>query len=366
MYLDMFGVLLSVVLSFVKWPAFPRTLLAVGSMATRTENRVTWSVRDALPVALRRYVASPQYAAQLYGERESTGLNLSTLRIIWPLLLSSEANASLLGGMFKLCTSLGWGRHLRKRLGESSHWQTSRFVFYERALVNRAALWLHQPTNLPLHHQPMISSSELSPSGGDFVEVSHCFYRNRQEHITLASPMWFFHAPGSGIWLPLGKRVYIVNTNVIGSRRAALLHRTLVTGFYEVPPGSTTFTHRFAMFAANLSLMNYSEAAALDTVVFPLHSLQNWGGERLTELVSFRVAGGRGREIDYVEKVAALRSKSWNKRSYLSCGRPPRLRRCRAEEPAMRVHGTMCTQPLQRHMAELVTAARNCTDWSHN
>ena len=87
-------------------------------------------------------------------------------------------------------------------------------------------------------------------------------------------------------------------------------------------------------------------ARALGSVVF---SARVWGGEQLTELVVLR--GFPGHETDYVERVidfeepATLQANKPARATVLRCGRPPDgLRPCRRGEPALLVHGPLCSQ----------------------
>lgn len=296
----------------------------------------------ALPLALVRDLSSASYGQRLYGESDALA-PIESIRIIWPYLLSAEANRSLLGAIYHLCLSHGELKwiHLSARF-------RFRHVVMDKAFLTQSALFLHQPT------------PPLPPRSHEDIEVSHCYYRNRLEHIDRYSPMWFFHAPGAGVWLNVG-RVFTADEASVGPTRLSLLHKALVKGFGAgSAPGSDTFRLRFALFMQNHSLMNLSAAQAIDTVVFPLRSPPAWGGERLTELVSLRL---QGREVQHIDasNVAGNGSTWAAGMHYVSCGRPPRLRMCQPDEPAMVVHGAMCAQQYQHRMFDLLRAAKNCS-----
>lgn len=88
----------------------------------------------------------------------------------------------------------------------------------------------------------------------------------------------------------------------------------------------------------------------VDSVIFPHYESPNWGGERLTEVVTLR---SLGREVHYIDQRLG---------GNISCGRPPNLRPCSPSEPAMLVHGAMCSQPPQPAMAAVQRAAKTCAE----
>lgn len=305
---------------------------------------VNASAREpALPAALVRDLTSASYGERLYGE-PGVVVPFDSMRIFWPYLLSAEANRSLLGSIYHLCLTHGELKwiHLSARF-------RFRHVFMDKTFLTQSALFLHQPTAPP------------PPRSHEDIEVSHCYYRNRLEHIDRYSPMWFFHAPGSGVWLNTG-RIFVADEMSVGAQRLSLLHRALVKGFGAgSAPGSDTFRLRFALFMQNHSLMNVSAASSIDTVVFPLRSPPAWGGERFTELVSLHL---QGREVQHIagNSTVAGNHTTWAAGThYVSCGRPPRLRMCSPDEPAMVVHGAMCAQQYQHPMFDLLRAAKNCS-----
>lgn len=112
--------------------------------------------------------------------------------------------------MRALCRSNERPTKLRQQADESQ-----RFLLLTEVFQNHAAIWVHQPARN--------TSDELS---GHSVEVTHCFYRNRHEHISIGSPMWFYHAPGSGLSARLGNAL-VVDTKRYGKHRVDALRFAL-------------------------------------------------------------------------------------------------------------------------------------------
>lgn len=312
------------------------------------------SAEPALPPAVLREISSPAYSARLYGEENHSAASGSlqvgsssssladTARIVWPYLLSAEANRSLLGATYHLCLTHGE----LKWIQQSARFRF-RFLYMDKVFLSHSALWLHQPEPPP------------PPRDNEFIEVTHCYYRNRVAHIDRYSPMWFYHAPGSGVWLSVGRR-YLVDETAIGARLASLLRNALVKGFGSgAAPGTDKFVLSFARLMQEHSLMNATNASTLDSVVFPLRSPVAWGGERLTEVVSLRAAG---RETQHLDGIISGGDGVWQAGTrFVSCGRPPSLRMCVPNEPAMVVHGGICAQQLQHPMFDLLRASKNCS-----
>jgi hypothetical protein len=249
---------------------------------------------------LLRYLAGDEYAAVLYGNMGAARVNLSTLRVVWPTMLSNSSIRSL-------ATVIQPGPGCRV---------THPTFFFARSFLNAAAVWVHQPLMPPI------------PEQHTWVEASHCFYRNHQEKIDRYTPMWFLHAPGSGIWLNIGNTW--VGRDLNKNEHERLVHKRLVTGFGTgSAPGSSAFRSHLARLMSSSKLLPEEQASQLDTVVFPHQSRsQSWGGERMTEIVLLS-----GREIKYIDSVL----------SQLRCGAPPNLRPCRLDEPAVTVHREMCS-----------------------
>ena len=150
--------------------------------------------------------------------------------------------------------------------------------------------------------------------------------------------MWWYHAPGSGLFLRLGN-VYTVNEKSVGKYNSLMLHKTLVQGFgVGSAPGSAIFQARFALKMQELKLLNYSDAMRIDSVVFPLRSPAQWAREHFSEIVHLR---STGREIQYVADLVDNERRSIADVPYLRCGWEG-SRPCVADESAMVVHGGVC------------------------
>ena len=50
---------------------------------------------------------------------------------------------------------------------------------------------------------------EHAVASHSWVEATHCFYYDWAEHTHGGSPMWWFVAPGSGLWLNVGRTVVL-------------------------------------------------------------------------------------------------------------------------------------------------------------
>lgn len=287
----------------------------------------------SLPLPLLHDLSS-SYAARLYSDGDSTsssanatsselrhqaGMNLSTLRIIWPYLLSHAANASLTNRTLHVpCRPTDRPTSARRHAAASQ-----RFLFMASTLLNYAAVWVHQPGGgVP---PPDLRDNET------LVEVTHCFYGNRQEHIDRYSPMWLFHAPGSGVAVRLGRALRVVGTKDTHELRY-VLKRLAEPGSV---PGSVRYLQRVASYLNASGLVRGEHTARqVDSVVFPNMTSALWGGERFTEIVLLRTGG---REHSYLSSILP----------HLRCGRSPDglrvgVRACRRDEPALTVHGPMC------------------------
>jgi hypothetical protein len=292
----------------------------------------------SLPSALVHDLLSGAYGAQLYGGSASLpanasdrrGMDLSTLRIIWPYLLSDPANESLNDRRIH-----GLCRASERPTSERKHAAASqRFLFMTSSFINRAAIWVHQPGG-------GIPMPDLSDHDGH-VEVTHCFYGNRQEHTNHYTPMWFFHAPGSGVAVRLGRALLVVDSK----RRSELRYVLTRTGFPGSIPGSEQYRNRLATYLNASGLVDGTRAAKqLDSIVFANVTSPSWGGEHLTEIVLLRTGG---REMSHLPSILP----------HLRCGRSPDglrvgVRACRVDEPALTVHGELCDQRPVGWLAEV-------------
>jgi len=266
-----------------------------------------------LPAVVARDLAT-HYSRALYG---ATGqqINASTVRVVWPHLLSAKAYDALHG-------SVACGLETKAR---SSRRQSGRtFLFYDttNAFVNGAALWVHQPGACA----PVAAAPSHS-----WVEVSHCFYYNWGEHIHPGSPMFWFVVPGSGLWMDIGESL-VLDDRVYGTTQLGRVHKHLV----RLPGKERTELHRALPLLLGRSLPSGTPGApgnALDTIQFPRCSPTGWRGECLTEIVSLRF----GSEMSF---VTSHLNESW-----IACGSPPNhLRRCTLGDEAARAHGPSCAR----------------------
>jgi len=274
----------------------------------------------SLPTALRADLVST-YSAALYGAKER--INLSTIRVMWPAALGTEARATL--------TSHSTRCGLPDReLAASSAPQP--YLDVPNSFANANALWVQQP-----------AERLLGPAASDtWVEVSHCFYYSFPENVSPQTPIWFFATPGSGLSLNVG-RTLVVSEQQYGVKNVGRLHRWLVS---KAGLNTSVDPHRLHQNIDRLLQANTFGApqsagppgmkppSALDTLQFPLRGVhRSWGSERFTEIVAL----GWGREMSFIH--------SWLRTTpHLRCGKHPWLRPCTPNDAAVRAHGPNCAR----------------------
>ena len=132
-------------------------------------------VEPLIPAALLHEITGA-YAARLYGyatpgeARESHSVDLSTLRLLWPALLSNESLTILADSAYPLCDP-SWSLVARNRtlIAEIHRRSSMRYFYVFPHFLNLLAVWLHQP-----HYAP-------PPTANEWVEVTHCSYNNMHE-----------------------------------------------------------------------------------------------------------------------------------------------------------------------------------------
>ena len=163
-----------------------------------------------LPVAVLRDLQNA-YSRALYDAEGQ--VNLSTIRVLWPSVLSADAREALHG--FVVCEP----RHL-------SLPTSSQFLYYDAGLfLNSAALWLNQPRRA--HAAVTAIDSCAATTSHSWVEATHCYFYNWGEHVHAGSPMFWFAAAGSGLWINLGSTL-VVEVATYGSTAVARAHKHLV------------------------------------------------------------------------------------------------------------------------------------------
>lgn len=143
---------------------------AAAARAARAGQRTTLTA----PV-LERELAH-EYSVALYGAPRA--FDAHTARLLWPSLLSAEARDALSDA-----TQCGPS----PRLANASY----PFVLFPINFLQPGAVWLHQPR------------FAAAPAPHQWAEVTHCSYS--WESVSSRTPMWFLHAPGSGVWLNVGR-----------------------------------------------------------------------------------------------------------------------------------------------------------------
>ena len=266
------------------------------------------------------------YSRALYGE--AGAFDLRSARVVWPSLLGREALELLADA-----TQCGPRRELADQLHA--------FVLFPINFLQPAALWLHQP-RLP-----------AAPASHTWAEVSHCSYR--LEGISARTPMWFLHAPGTGLWLNVGESYRHPSSSDPLDARTARLQRLLTLGAlraYAKEAGLPLATPLAPSQQGSggmgvLGGKNDSAPLPYDSVQFEHGSAPSWREERMTSIVML----AWGRELDFVaDHLHRFR-----------CGpSPARLRPCAADDAAVRMQGPSCFRSVRQHttMIQLLNHSR--------
>lgn len=268
------------------------------------------------------------YSRALYGE--AGAFDLRSARVVWPSLLGREA-LELLGD----ATQCG----PRHELADQLH----PFVLFPINFLQPGALWLHQP-RLP-----------AAPASHTWAEVSHCSYR--LEGISARTPMWFLHAPGTGLWLNVGESYRHPRSSDPLDAHTARLQRLLTLGALRgyakeaglplatpLAPSQQGGSGSIGVRPGN----NDSTPLPYDSVQFEHGSAPSWRGETWTSIVML----AWGREIEFVADRDLHRFR---------CGpSPARLRPCAADDAAVRMQGPSCFRSVRQHttMIQLLNRSR--------
>ena len=256
------------------------------------------------PVLPERLVAAlDDYNVQVYGVRGVIDA-ASKIRLLWAELLSTE-----------VLTQLAIRCKVPSGVGVNS--PPSLYIHPPENFHQRSAVWVHRPpddwpTDYPDHA---------------WVEVTHCGYSGH-EGITRNTPMWFFVAAGSGVWLNLGR-----------SHRVDLLQSPS-----PVRPGlmPNYYSSKVLSFKRCLVSRGRSEECAreygidfngYETVQFPRSGGPlSWGAEYFTEIVALDMFWEGSFLVEHLENPN------------LRCGPLNDLRACRAAEPAIQ-QMSRCSMP---------------------
>ncbi|KAL3897785.1 MAG: hypothetical protein SGPRY_012974 [Prymnesium sp.] len=201
------------------------------------------------------------YSTTLYGAESK--IDVLHMRVIWPSLLPLQARVALAGAV--QCQGMGCVHH-------SSRCQNDTRLFIQHLgdnFLNANALWVHQPAwRLP-----------SPPASNEWAELSHCFYSNFVEHVHPSSPMWLFHAPGSGLWANVGRTLNIGAAKGVDHSLLGHFHKALILGFRgRIEPLLEELRNR----SSAADVLTFDE---YDSMQFPLYSAgRNWGGQQFTEI----------------------------------------------------------------------------------
>jgi hypothetical protein len=244
------------------------------------------------------------YSVALYGAPGR--VQIPTLRVVWPSILSAAASASLAGVVHCAISPDRW---LSQRTYLFIDAMTNNFL-------NMQAVWVHQP---PLKLLP-------APASHSWVEVSHCFYYNYGEHVHARTSMWFFAVPGSGVSINVGRTLHI-HAGTFGARSVERMHKFMILV-------SRNTTRGTARLRKQLRELTNQTDVGYDSLQFPLHAPKSgrWRGERLTEIVMLNW----GSEMSFLSSHL----------DHIRCGRHPYLRPCTLSDAAIRVHGPACARQM--------------------
>jgi len=236
---------------------------------------------------------SSDYSMLLYDEPEA--LDLRHARILWPTLLDEQSVTSLSGKVN--CV------HSAAPVSVQMSPPPFAFVHPPANVLQGHALWVHRPRTALLPAVP----------NDTWVEVTHCPYA--AGHVK----MWLFAAPGSGLWMNVGRTLILsVGRRNVGRR----IHEAL----------------RFGRTDEFLSIINHTHPGhEYDTVQFEEYHAASWPpGESFTEIVVTN--GGWSRENASVADPGVL--------EHFRCGvAPGRLRACRASDVAVRMQSRCRQKP---------------------
>ena len=225
-------------------------------------------------------------------------------RLIWPAVLSDTA----LSRVRIRCTAPATAQE--EGLAFNFPWPGSNFL-------QHAALYLYRPR----------SQVAFTHEDHTWVEVTHCAYTHGVHDRT---PMYFFHAPGSGLRLNVGRSLRLRQVHDGDDDPHFAVHRATDRGDFAT--------------AARMLNVNLSQ---YDSIQYPLYTTETWRGLQFTEIAMLHWHNER-------EHVTARLDE-------LRCGPASALRECRTDEPAITQMAVACSGPLSSAMQRLRSRA-SCED----
>mmetsp|Transcript_34638 Transcript_34638/g.84272 ORF Transcript_34638/g.84272 Transcript_34638/m.84272 type:complete len:365 (-) Transcript_34638:513-1607(-) len=272
------------------------------------------------------------YSVRLYGSKYR--IDLRRIRILWPALLTPKAFRSLLQPGVVTC-----GKD--PRMSSETHM----FVDPPKNNLQAQAIWIHQPTL----SRALLPREFAAPPSHSWVEVSHCYY-SAEGGYNKIEPMWFFAAPGSGLFLNVGRTVHLdIHLGGTDEKRRERMHRALAAGNYyglnELINGTES---DLRCWKKTRAARCFKSLKSYDSMIFPLRKWRTWGHELWTEIVLLH----RGAERTFVSSAL----------DWLRCGDFPRLRKCSPTDAAVRMQGPSCIRAMDRFapMREILSK-QNCS-----
>lgn len=271
------------------------------------------------PAGLRRDLLGP-YSTRLYGAPGA--VDLDHVHVLWPALLSRPSQNWLCEHRERLRR---WPELLAKddfgRLGGRGP------QFHLTNAMQNAAVWVHGAER----------RLRIAAPDGTWVEVAHC---QNPKHMRSANPppMWFSVAPGTGVWVNVGRSLVV---NFTGKNP---LLRSIMNWTRREEPQDFL---RLAL-AKSLSWANKSLHGQLGTVYDTVQFIDFLHPPNLTNLILIQMWGFEN------DSIATHLNR-------LRCG-PAAARTCNASEEALKQQ-EQCAVPrrLLRAMKPLVEQNMNCS-----
>lgn len=242
------------------------------------------------------------YSAALYG---APGKLDPHFRLIWPSLLPQVA----LDLVWMRCTLPISAQE--EQLSFAYPWPNHHFM-------QHAALFLYRPRH------------ELTFTIADYqwVEVTHCSYSHG---VTDATPMYFFHLPGSGLFLNVGRSLRLRQVQDDDDDPHFAVHRAIDRGDFETA-----------------ELLLGMGLSAYDSVQYPLYTTEAWRGQMLTEIAMLKWHNER----DHIT----------SRLTDLRCGARDALRACREDDVAVSQMVGICNGPSAPSSIATLRSKSKCAD----
>ena len=219
---------------------------------------------------------SRSYSVALYGAPDR--LNISTMRVLWPTGVS-------VSGRSHLRDAIHCGTPTRRsalpRGGRPRLYVDNLYTF-----LNTLAIWVQQAPERVL--EPARSQ--------EWIEVAHCFYFSWPEKTHHGTPIHFFHTPGSGLSVNVGRTI-VLQQEDYGWQQVQRAHRFFNNrATAALARNTSTLLGQLRTLLRSPSIVGVDMEGKPTDVHTPIDSIQfagaqnrNWGSERFTEVVMLQV-----------------------------------------------------------------------------